>query len=167
MMTILKKLPDVIGFYLPGDRRDDFDGRLAHPVTGELLPPQPSMTKQSFLEECDINNIVRDFTAHGMVTHINEKAAQGAFVDLPDSLDYQQALEIARAGQQAFDVLPAHVRKRFDNDPEKFLEFMGNPDNQEEMIKLGLATRIVTEGPPAPPPNPAPEPPAPPVPPKA
>lgn len=137
---ILKKLPDVVGFYMPGDRRDDFDGRVPDPKTGELVY-QPSMTKQSFVAECDINNIVRDFTQHGMVTHINEKAQAGAFADLPDSVDYQEALEIARAGQTAFDELPAQVRKRFDNDPVKFLDFLQDPANLEETYELGLATR--------------------------
>lgn len=154
-MHILKKLPDVIGFYMPGDRRDDFDGLVADPKTGELVY-QPSMTKQSFKDQCDINNIVREFTQHGMVQHINEKAAAGAFVDLPDSMDYQQALEIARAGQTAFDVLPAQIRARFGNDPERFLQFMQDPANQDEAIALGLATDT---RPPEPPPEPSPAPP--------
>lgn len=139
MATILKKLPDVIGFYMPGDRRHDWDGLVPDPKTGELVK-EPSMTKQSFVAECDINNIVREFTTHGMVTHINERAQQGAFVDLPDSIDYQEALEVARAGQVAFDQLPAQVRRRFDNDPVKFLAFLQDPANQAEAVELGLAT---------------------------
>lgn len=155
MATVLKKLPDVIGFYMPGDRRDDYTGLVADPKTGELVY-QPSMTKQSHLAECDINNIVRDFTQHGMVTHINEKAAQGAFLDLPDAIDYQASLEIARAGQAAFDQLPAQVRKRFDNDPAAFLDFLHDPVNRDEAIELGLVERPPPE-PPKTPETPPPE----------
>lgn len=156
-MTILKKLPDVIGFYLPGDRRQDWDGLVPDPKTGELVK-EPSMTKQSFLAECDINNIVHAFTQTGQIAHINEKAAQGAFVDLPDSIDYQEAIEIARAGETAFMALPAHVRARFDNDPARFLDFIEDPRNQEELIKMGLATdtrppQAPPAAPSAPPPN--------------
>lgn len=160
-MTTLKKLPDVIGFYLPGDRSHDWTGLVADSKTGELVK-EPSMTKQSFVAECDINNIVKDFTTHGMVTHINEKAAQGAFIDLPDQIDYQASLEIARSAQQAFDALPAQIRKRFDNDPAKFLDFMHDPKSQDEAIALGLAvdTRPPAKAPEEPPaPEKTPEPP--------
>lgn len=154
MTTILKKLPDVIGFYLPGDRRDDWTGEVLDRKTGELVK-EPSMTKQSFVAECDINNIVHAFTATGQFTHVNEKAAQGAFVDLPDQSDFQEALELARAGQVAFMQLLAHLRARFENDPAQFLAFMANPENQEEMIKLGLATDTRPPPPPLPPAPPA------------
>lgn len=160
-MFVPKKLPDVIGFYQPGDRRQDHDNRAPDPKTGELVV-QPSMTKQSFVAECDINNIVRDFTQHGMVTHINEKAQQGAFVDLPDALDFQQALEIARAGEAAFMQLPAQVRKRFDNNPAAFLDFLQDEANRDEAIELGLIERPVPKAPETPP-----APPTPPEPPKA
>ena len=35
--------------------------------------------------------------------------------------------------------IPAIIRKRFDNDPYQFLEFMENPENIEEARQLGLA----------------------------
>lgn len=127
-------------FFVPHDQKQtDWTGEILDPKTGELVK-EPSMTKQSFVAECDINNIVRDFTVTGQIQHINEHAAKGQFVDLPDNLDYQEAVEIARLGNNAFSVLPAQLRARFDNDPEKFLMFMADPANQEEMIKLGLAT---------------------------
>lgn len=153
MVTILKKLPDVIGFYLPGDRRHDWTGEVTDPKTGELVK-EPSMTKQSFVAECDINNIVHAFSQTGQIAHINERAAAGAFVDLPDSLDYQQAVELARAGDAAFMALPAQIRARFDNDPARFLDFVEDPANQQELIELGLATDMRPQAPPAAPSGP-------------
>lgn len=155
-MFVPKKLPDVVGFYLPGDRRQDHDNRAPDPKTGEMVV-QPTMTKQSFVAECDINNIVRDFTQHGMVTHINERAQQGAFVDLPDGLDFQAAVEIARAGEAAFMQLPAQVRRRFDNDPSAFLDFLANDKNRDEAIELGLIERPVPPPAPKEPETPPPE----------
>jgi phage internal scaffolding protein len=147
MSTILKKLPDVIGFYLPGDRRNDQDNLVEDLNTGELVA-MPSMTKQSFKDECDINNIVRDFTPQYMaeLTMLNQQA--GLYQDLPDTIDYQMSLEALRATDAAFASLPAKIRARFDNDPAAFLAFFNDPANQDEAIKLGLA--LDTRPPPPP-----------------
>lgn len=125
----------VMGFFHP-HKPVDWTGEIVDPKTGELVK-EPSMTKQSFKEECDINNIIREFGVTGIATHIRQN--EGLFVDLPAPMEFQEAIELARGAQSAFDALPAQVRARFENDPEQFLAFMGNPDNQEEMIKLGLA----------------------------
>lgn len=34
--------------------------------------------------------------------------------------------------------LPAKVRSRFENDPQKFLEFCSDPKNRDEAVSLGL-----------------------------
>lgn len=109
--------------------------------TGELVEV-PSMTKQSFVPECDINNIVKQYSATGVFKHVSARAEQGMYVDLPDELDFQTSIDIVRAAETAFSSLPSSVRSRFENDPGQFLEFMSNPKNQEEMIKLGLATDL-------------------------
>jgi len=135
-MTTTKPKP-IWGFYRPHKRVVE-DGRVVHPVTGELSYP-PSRTKQSAMAECDINNIIRQFKSTGQITHINAQMQQGAYIDLPDDLDFQLSLETVRQGENAFMTLPAKTRQRFDNDPAKFLQFMADPANQDEMIKLGLA----------------------------
>lgn len=128
----------VIGWFQP-HAPYNWDGLVPDAKTGELVK-EPSMTKQSFVAECDINNIVREFTTTGQLAHINEKAAMGAFVDLPDTIDFQQGLEIVRQAEASFAQLPAKVRARFGNDPAEFLAFMADPASQEEAIALGLAT---------------------------
>lgn len=146
-----EEIPVYIGWYQPHAAVDiDFTG-------------QESLTKQSFKDECDINNIVASFSRTGQITHLNERAAQGMFTDLPDSFEYQDALNAVIAGEQAFAALPSALRERFHNDPAEFLDFMSNPDNQEEAIKLGVATRRPEPAPeqpqaPTPPPAPPPEP---------
>jgi len=153
-MHVLKKLPDVIGFYLPGDRRNDQDNMVADKKTGELKP-DPSMTKQSFIAECDINNIVKEFTPQAMAELTVMNLQNGRYLDLPDGIDYQMSLEILRKVDEDFASLPAKIRARFDNDPAQFLEFFKDPANQDEAIKLGLAT---DSRPPASPPPPPPPP---------
>lgn len=127
----------VIGWYQP-HIAVNWDGLVPDPKTGELVK-LPSMTKQSFKEECDINNIVKRFELTGVIDHLNQKAREGVYTDLPDPLDFQGALELVREAQDAFNSLPADIRARFQNDPEAFLSFTSDPSNQDEMIKLGLA----------------------------
>lgn len=142
--------PVYVGWFQPhfvGSKMTEWTGEVVDPKTGQLVK-EPSMTKQSFKDECDINNIIKAFQVTGIVQHINERASQGMYVDLPDPMDYQQSIEIARQAQASFDSLPSKVRNRFDNDPQKFLEFVAEPANQQEMIDLGLAQ----DNRPAPPP---------------
>jgi len=117
----------------------DWTGEILDVKTGELVK-EPSMTKQAFVAECDINNIIREFGVTGVARHINENRDKGLYADLPEPLDFQQSLNIVLQAQSSFDSLPAQVRARFGNNPEQFLGFLSDPANQEEAIKLGLAT---------------------------
>lgn len=125
-------------FYRP-HARVLYTGVLTDLNTGEVTTPQ-SRTKQEFVEQCDINNILKQFKQTGMVSHMSAKAAQGAYTDLPDPIEFQDSLNIVLQAETAFDSLPSKVRSRFHNNPEEFLAFMADPENQDEAIKLGLAT---------------------------
>lgn len=127
------------GFYQPHSPVRA-DGTLIHPVTGEVYTP-PSMTKQEFKDQCNINNIIKEFTITGQITHISAKAAQGAFIDLPGSLDYQESLNVMLKAEEAFLALPAKIRDRFKNDPAEFLAFASDPANGDELIELGIRER--------------------------
>lgn len=118
-------------------RRIQEHGELRNLYTGEITTP-PSMTKQEFVRECDINNVIKQYKAHGMVSHINAKAAQGAYQDLPDSVDFQESLHTIMVAEKAFMTLPAKIRDRFGQDPAEFLAFLSNPENAEEARKLGI-----------------------------
>lgn len=140
-----------IGFYRP-HKRVTFDNLKVDLKTGELVEI-PSLTKQEFVAECDINNIIKQYGATGQLRHISAKAAQGAYLDLPDDLDFQASLETVRQAQEAFATLPSSTRARFENDPAKFLHFLSDPANQDEAIKLGFArdTRPPPKAPETPP----------------
>lgn len=124
-------------FYRPHSRVL-YTGNLVDPHTGEITRPE-SMTKQSFVAECDINNIIKSFSVTGMVNHINHQAGQGAYVDLPDSVDFQEALHTVDQARTAFMTLPSKIRDRFGNDPSQFLAFLTDPANLDEARSLGLA----------------------------
>lgn len=123
------------GFYRPNRKAVDYDG--IDPQTGEIMM---SMTKQSEMDACDINNILKQYSPAGLQQLIAENQARGQYADLPDEVDYQSALNTVLEGQVAFASLPSKTRERFHNSPAEFLEFLANPSNQDEAIKLGLAT---------------------------
>ena len=108
-----------------------FDNTKLDLKTGELVEV-PSMTKQEFVAECDINNIVKQYSATGQLKHISARAAQGQYMDLPDDLDFQTSLEIVRQAQEAFATLPSATRARFER-PQQFLAFLSDPANQERL----------------------------------
>ncbi len=112
--------------------RVQFDQTIPDPVTGEI---QVSMTKQSFAEESEINNIMARYEKTGVIDHVKN---HGGYADMPAGLEYQDALQLTIEAQIAFDELPAKVRREFDNDPYKFLQFVEDPENIERMAELGL-----------------------------
>lgn len=135
------KIPTYIGWYQP-HASYDWTGLVPDPKTGELVKEE-SMTKQSFKDECDVNNILRQYSPVALAQMMAERAALGRYADLPSNLDFQEAMNIVVEGKQAFESLPSQIRERFMNDPERFLAFMSDADNVEEAIKLGLAVRRV------------------------
>lgn len=153
--------PTYVGWFQPHPSIDE-DNRVLDRKTGELVE-LPSMTKQSFVAECDINNIIREFQVTGQVAHINRQAAQGAYLELPDELDFQQSLDLVKKAETAFATLPAKVRAELGNDPAAFLAYVADPANHDRLVEWGLAKPAET-----PPPAPIPAPPAPgPTPPQA
>lgn len=145
-MTIVY-IPKKIGAYRP-HAPVQTDDLVLDAKTGKLSK-MPSMARQEFKDQCDINNILKQFKRTGIISHISAQQAQGAYEDLPDPIEYQDALNAVLVAQESFATLPSKVRTKFDNDPEKFLAFMSDPKNAEEIYDLGLATRPAAPLPPA------------------
>lgn len=149
---------EVIGWYQP-HVAVDWTGEILNEATGELVK-EPSMTKQSFKDECDINNIVRRFEATGILDHVNKASAQGLYVDLPDGLDLQLALNTVAQAEAAFMALPAAARAEYGNDPVAFVAAFNDPtpDQVKRFVELGLAVTSRPAQDPLPAPSPVPAP---------
>ncbi|AXL14650.1 internal scaffolding protein [Microviridae sp.] len=99
-----------------------------------------SLTHQSHAKECDINQIMMKWQKTGVMEHRNTFEGQYAdFTETPQ--DYHEAMNQVLQAQEMFESLPSSVRRRFANDPGTFVDFVGDPQNVDEMIKLGLATK--------------------------
>ena len=96
---------------------------------------KPGMAKQSFRDECDINNILRKFNVTGKLPI---GSVQPTYGDFSGVTDYQSALNAVMEAQDSFLALPAKIRSRFDNDPALFVEFASDEANKDEMKALGL-----------------------------
>ena len=130
------------GFYRPHNHHG-FDN--CDPNTGEVLP---SMTRQSEMDACDIHNILKQYSQQGFEQLVRDNAARGQYADLTSLPDYQEALDTVINANAAFAALPSQVRERFLNDPARFVEFLADPANQDEAIRLGLAQDTRTPEPP-------------------
>jgi len=98
-----------------------------------------SMTHQSEAPQCDINTIMLKYQKTGVLNHVNR--FEGRYADLTATpTDYHESMNAVLAAQEMFEALPSSIRKRFHNDPGAYVEFVSNPENAEEMIRLGLAT---------------------------
>lgn len=104
----------------------------------------PSLTRQEFAADADINTIMAQYEKTGVISHVNNTPPQ--YLDLSDTPDLQTAITIMRDAETAFMSLPAVVRATFDNNSIKFIDFAQNPANIEKMREWGLAPP-----PPAPP----------------
>ena len=108
-------------------------------VRVRTLNEQDSRTQQQFKDVTDVNLIIAKYRKGEEITHVNRKA--GVYADVSQISDFQQALDKVLEAQHAFSTINAETRLRFQNDPAKFIEFLRDPNNEEEAIKMGLVER--------------------------
>lgn len=97
-----------------------------------------SLTQQHQKDDADINTIVRRFGLTGELPSNLRLPQYGDFIGIAS---YHDAMNKVLAAQAEFMKLPADLRAKFENSPEQFVEFCSDPENKEELIKMGLAVR--------------------------
>lgn len=100
---------------------------------------EPSMTIQSEKDTCDINSIMARYYQSGQITHLSKR--QGGYGDVSAHTDYQAAIEMVEQANEEFASLPSALRTKLDNDPAKFLQYINDPKNLDEMCEYGLASK--------------------------
>ena len=94
-------------------------------------------TCMSYFDDVNIHSIY----ARGMnnLPKVNRQPIYGANLhDMPKGLQGQ--FDTISEAKNFFNSLPDEIIERFDNSPEKFVEFVKDPSNHDEGIKLGLFT---------------------------
>lgn len=100
---------------------------------------EPSMTKQSFKKQVDINNIIAGYQRNGLITHVSSK--KPIFADVTGVKDYQSAVDAVKAADASFMAMPPYIRKFFANDPGKMIAFLADSKNVDKAVELGLMVR--------------------------
>lgn len=128
----------------------NYDGDAVSDETGLRCNPDECITQQQFAEECDINTIVKRFGLTGELPGDFRAPVSGDFTDVTD---YKSAMDAVTAAQSEFMRMPASLRARFENNPQRLVEFVGKASNRAEAIELGLIPRpreVARDGTPVP-----------------
>ena len=102
-----------------------------------LVCPDESLTHQEFKDESDINTIIDRFGIGENPIEAQQWVTNVDIADAPNN--YQDVMNQLNLARDQFMALPAKVRSQFDNDPARFVDFVSDPSNGEELVRLGLA----------------------------
>lgn len=121
--------------FIPPRAPGQYDPRKVSDETA-LLCEDPTLTQQQFLRDGDVNFIMEKFLRTNDMSLFTQASVN--YGDFTGTNDLHTSLNIVIAAQEAFDLLPARVRNRFDNDMLKFSDFMDDRKNFDEAMELGL-----------------------------
>lgn len=113
----------------------------------------PGRTQQHFKKECDPNEIVKKFIQTGDPTPFVIDPEAQAFEVPISGADFQTAMNEVALANTMFEELPSNLRNKFENSPEKYLNYVqeqnedGSLANLQEMYELGMAVMPTEEAP--------------------
>lgn len=108
---------------------------IKHSNESGLACKDKTLAQQQFKDECDINVLFGRYLETGEMPQVLNGLTYGNFEGV---FDFQTAMNAVRTAEGLFSQLPARIKNRFDNDPQKLLEFLADPDNREEAQFLKL-----------------------------
>lgn len=101
-------------------------------------------------DRVSIREIVKRATGGAPITHLNPQ--QPLYGDFTETGDLREIFERARLAEEAFESLPAEVRKAADNDPARLVEMVEAGD-VAALEAAGVRFTSEDESPPAEPPT--------------
>lgn len=108
-----------------------------------------SLTQQHFATDADINVLAERF---GIKSGPMPKVIMNPshFGDFRGAPDLREALEIMREVDEQFYTLSPKLRAKFHNKPAELWDFVHDPENFDEGVKLGIFNAPPPPNPPAP-----------------
>lgn len=94
-----------------------------------------SKVDESQADLTNIHKLLEPAIQRGLLRHSVKYTDE--YDDIP-AITYQDALQTVATANEMFADLPAKIRKRFNNNPVEFLQFTANPENKDEMQRLGM-----------------------------
>ncbi len=101
------------------------------------------ITEQHHTDQCDINKILAMYMKTGVLPPLDPNAQYG---DLSE-FDYQSMQNQIANANSLFEQLPENVRYRFGNEPYRFLNFVQDEKNYDELVEMGLANNVPNASP--------------------
>lgn len=116
-----------------------------NPPKSGIVFDAPSLTDQTFKDECDIHHIIDNFGQTGLVDSVG--AHDPATLQYGDTTllpDYETACNLVANVTAEFGELPSKVRAEFNNDPRFLLEALGStePAVVARLEELGLKQKV-------------------------
>lgn len=122
------------GIYVLDEGKKDIHGKPLRKVI--TITDKDKIVEQSQKQLTDVDVLLEPAKRNGLLRHVTRY--EGEYDDIP-AASYEEALKITTQANTMFENLPLNAKRKFNNNPKEFLEFVQNPANGKEMIKLGLA----------------------------
>lgn len=107
----------------------------------------PSLTQQQFTKDVDLNFMVKAMgitDGSSIPPFFDQSITADKFGDFTEAqeLGFRGAMDRLKEATDAFNQLPATIRRRFGNDPGELMNFLADENNADEAIKLGLLKKM-------------------------
>lgn len=129
---------------------DPYDKRLRPKLKCE----DPSRTDQSQFESTEINHMLELFRVTGQPP--SAAVRPPTFDDFTVINDFTTARAAIIQAEQAFLQMDPQLRAKLGNDPQRFIEYLADPKNKQELQERGYILPDKQSAPTAPTPSPAP-----------
>lgn len=104
-------------------------------VRVQTVNTEPSKTDPSQAPATDINIIMKRYTLNQL------PPVPEVYSDLTLMGDLHDAYEAIQYGEKAFNALPSDLRVKLNNDPRQLYDYLSDPSNDDEAIRLGLKNK--------------------------
>ncbi|AXL15554.1 internal scaffolding protein [Microviridae sp.] len=111
-------------------------------ISQKIQFTEKTLTQQQYKEQADINFIMQKYGEQAVLQHYSQ--FEGDYSEFTDDFDYQTVRNKLLDADAMFLSLPSNIRQKFNNNPKKFLDFVQDEDNLEELYTLGLKKRPTT-----------------------
>lgn len=104
---------------------------------------KPSLTQQHERYETDIHNILlKHATPEALALYGNGRAQKAFYGDFSELPSFDQVMQMQARATEYFEGLPSAIRAQFQNDPTMFIKQVGNPQNAETLVKMGILEKM-------------------------
>lgn len=101
----------------------------------QISSNQKGRVDKSHRDRCNINSIMAKARKGAFIPITNKNALYG---DFSTSQSFHETQNKIIQANQAFEALPSNIRKEFENDPGKLIDFLEDPRNEQKAVELGI-----------------------------